>query len=415
MATSPTATTEGVQVAGNHPVFHIEPMGRLANQMIQYMVALNFASLVPGCRISNVDLPGWDIVLPPIEDSGSSLTWSEMHHFETESLANRMKAGAFQQLRYQGYGQRMENFLPRAVYQRIFQAPQHADAGFGPEYLLCHVRAGDVLTAAHPSYVLTPVAFYQEIVARTGLVPVFMGETSPGKYMDRLIAALPQARVLPQGDIIRDFETIRQSKNILVSCSSFCWLAAWLSEADRIFMPVNGVLNPRQHHRVNLLPLDDPRYRFYLFPINYAVPEADHIRRHKAMAGMWQEISHAELRSVISEAPRTPRRMESFVKIFDEAFYRARYPELRSCLESGRFASGLDHFRQLGFAAGWQGFRFDEHWYTTQYPAAAMEISRGEYFDAMHHFAAIGRSRGFRPTPPLYDRIRQWYRNRSMH
>jgi hypothetical protein len=180
-------------------------------------------------------------------------------------------------------------------------------------------------------------------------------------------------------------------------------------------MPVNGVLNPRQHHRVDLLPLDDSRYHFYLFPINYAVPEAAHIRRHKAMAGMWEEISHAELRSVISGAPRVPRRLESFVKIFDEAFYRARYPELRSCLESGRFASGLNHFRQLGFEAGWQGFRFDEHWYTTQYPLAAMEISRGEYFDAMHHYAEIGHSRGFRPTPTLYYRIRQWCRDRSAH
>ena len=309
----------------------------------------------------------------------------------------------------------MENFLPRASYQGVFQAPQHKDAGFGPEYLLCHVRAGDVLTAAHPSYVLTPVAFYQEIVARTGLIPVFMGETSPGKYMDRLLAALPQARVLPQGDIIRDFETIRQSKNILVSCSTFCWLAAWLSEADRIFMPVNGVMNPRQHPRVDLLPLDDPRYRFYLFPINYAVPEAAHIRRHNAMTGRWQEISHADLRSVMAQAPRVPRRLESYLKLFDEAFYRDRYPELHSGLASARFETGLDHFRQLGFEANWQGFRFDQQWYTTQYPTAAMEISRGAYFDAMHHYAAIGHARGFRPTPTVYDRIRQWYRNRSMH
>jgi hypothetical protein len=389
-------------------------MGRLANQMIQYMVALNFASLMPGCRISNVHLPGWGIVLPPIDVSGPSITWTEPHRFDTASLVARMQAGEFQRLRYEGYGQRMENFLPRAAYQSIFQAPQHKDAGFGPDYLLCHVRAGDVLTAAHPSYVLTPVEFYREIVERTGLVPVFMGETSSGKYMDRLLTALPQARVLPQGDIIRDFETIRQSKNILVSCSTFCWLAAWLSEADRIFMPVNGLLNPRQHYRVNLLPLDDPRYRFYLFPINYAVPEAAHSRRHKALTGMWQEISHADLRGVIAEAPRVPRRLESYLELFDESFYLACHPELGASLASGRFASGLDHFRQLGFAAGWQGFRFDEQWYTTRYPSAALEIAWGKYFDPMHHYAAFGRSRGYRSSPPLHYRIGEWCRDQSM-
>jgi hypothetical protein len=382
-------------------------MGRLANQMIQYMVALKFASLVHGCRISNVNLPGWGIVLPPIEVVGPSLTWTEPHRLDMANLADRMQAGEFQLLRYQGYGQRMENFLPRKHYQSVFQAPQHQDAGFGPEYLLCHVRAGDLLSASHPNYVLTSVAFYQEIVERTGLVPVFMGETSPGKYMDRLRAAFPQARVLPQGDITRDFEIIRQSKNILLSCSTFCWLAAWLSEASRIFMPVNGVLNPRQYPRIDLLPLDDPRYSFYLFPINYAVPQASHIRRHKAMNGMWREISHADLRRVISEAPRIPRRIEPFLDFFDETFYRSRYPEVNSSLASGRFASGQDHFRQHGFEAGWQAFRFNENWYIAQYPVAALEVARGDYFDPIHHYAAIGRSRGYRPVPPFY-RISHW-------
>jgi hypothetical protein len=250
------------------------------------------------------------------------------------------------------------------------------------------------------------VAFYQEIVARTGLLPAFMGETQPGVYMNRIREAFPQAVVLPKGDIIRDFETIRQSKNILVSCSTFCWLAAWLSDADQIFLPVNGVLNPRQDTRIDLLPLDDRRYRFYLFPINYAVPEAEHVGRHRPMTSMWREIAGDDLQRLLATAPRIPRRIDAFLDLFDESFYRARYPAVREALKDGRLGSGLDHYRETGFNDGWQAFDLDEAWYTAQYPMAAFEVAHGDYHDPMHHYAEVGRARGYKPVPPRYLK---WY------
>ena len=39
------------------PVLHLTLLGNFANQMIGYMVALKLVSLVPGCRISNVNMP----------------------------------------------------------------------------------------------------------------------------------------------------------------------------------------------------------------------------------------------------------------------------------------------------------------------------------------------------------------------
>ena len=61
----------------------------------------------------------------------------------------------------------------------------------------------------------------------------------------------------------------------------YAWLAAWLScSAENIFLPVNGLFNPMQKNGVDLLPFDDLRYKFFLFPINYAVPVERHADLH---------------------------------------------------------------------------------------------------------------------------------------
>ena len=48
------------------PVLHLTLLGNLGNQMIEYMVAMKLVSLVPGCRISNVQIPQWNIEHRPV-------------------------------------------------------------------------------------------------------------------------------------------------------------------------------------------------------------------------------------------------------------------------------------------------------------------------------------------------------------
>ena len=384
---------------GHGPVIHLEPNGgRLANQMIQYMVAMKLASLVPNSRISNVHLPDWDIELPTIETGGEALSINIPQRLDIDGLSGRMSAGGLQRLNYKGFGQRMENFLDREHYRGTFQSPQHRGVGYKAGHLVCHIRGDDVLRAPHPGYVIAPVEFYQEIVVQTGLHPVFVGETGPSLYMNRLLAALPSATVIPTGNIIRDFEVIRQSENIVVSCSTFSWLAAWLSDARQIILPVNGMMNPRQDSEVDLLPLDDPRYRFYLFPINHAVPVNLHPERHRLMRGLWREVSHEYLRGLLAGAPRVARRIEPFLEVFDEEYYIARFPTVRKGIADGWLPSGRVHFTNWGFkdGYGWWCFDLDEDWYTTRYPMAAFEIAQGDYADCRHHYVEIGRIRGYK-------------------
>jgi len=67
--------------------------------------------------------------------------------------------------------------------------------------------------------------------------------------------------------VLADFERLRSARHVVTSVSSFAWLATWLSDAQTIHVPVLGLLNPAQRPDVDLLPLDDPRYRFYRFPV----------------------------------------------------------------------------------------------------------------------------------------------------
>ena len=215
------------------PVFHLHPMGRLANLMIEYMVALRFADLVPGCRISNISIPEWGIDHPPLDSFGPAVVEEREQHIDIPALAEQMRSGRIARVNWIGFGQRMENFLPAARYQDVFRTPFSQKLGYGPEYLVCPIRAEDILHAPHPDYVLTPVEFYRDIVELTGLQPVFIGQTQPNPYMDRIRATFPNAIVLPHDpDPLIEFETIRQSRNLVIGVSTFNWLAAWLTRVN---------------------------------------------------------------------------------------------------------------------------------------------------------------------------------------
>jgi hypothetical protein len=132
---------------------------------------------------------------------------------------------------------------------------------------LINIRAGDLFRIKHNDYSLLPLEFYREIIKNTNKIPVFMGELGDNFYTRLLLKSFPNAIFLPKGTVLQDFETIRRATNIVLSVSTFSWLAGWLSSAKFIHMPMCGILNPRQKISVDLIPRGDPRYIFYEFPI----------------------------------------------------------------------------------------------------------------------------------------------------
>jgi hypothetical protein len=180
--------------------------------------------------------------------------------------------------------------------------------------------------------------------------------------------------------------------------STFSWLAAWLSDAEQIFMPLSGLLNPMQSTDVDLAPLNDPRYRFFLFPINYAAPVERYNQVHKPLLGRWKEISASELMRIRDERPTRPRIFEEYLKHLDSAFYLRRYYDVSDHVEAGIFQSGIDHYTRAGFAENREILELDPWHYSTAYPDAAEAVADGEYADFQHHFVHIGQTLGYQPV-----------------
>jgi hypothetical protein len=204
-----------------------------------------------------------------------------------------------------GYGQHLHNLPPLDVAKALFRAPADTAAvqGFGSSELVCSVRGCEILFGFHPDYVPLPALFYAMLAELTGLELVFYGQINDDPYCNMLRAAFPNARFIPGRGTMPDFEVLRRSVNIVPSISTFAWLAAWLSDAQRIFLPVCGMFNPRQAPYHLFLPIGDPRYRFTLFPPTRAVnifTEPDRFQeRQKALAMGARMVASAELAGLV--------------------------------------------------------------------------------------------------------------------
>ncbi len=371
-------------------------MGNMGNRMIQYMAALALAERVPGARIVQIHLPEWGIQIAPFEGDVARTEIVTTARIERGRLAAALNDGSLDRVDIRSYAQHIGNFLAPDAYRGVFQTPLPPEAAGGPDELVCNIRQGDVLDAHHPDYVLISPDFYADLIATTGLRPVFCGQLEATPYLETLKKRFPHARYVPSRGAIGDFAFLLGACNIVPAVSSFSWLAAWLSQAARVFMPVLGVLHPLQAPSVNLLPLNDPRFSFYLFPFHYAVPVAEAASAHASLRGLWRRMPPERLDALLARpAPRAAPPPE----LFEEASYLAAYPDIKAAVEAGHFPSGRHHYEAFGMAEGRTPCAIDRAWYCSTYPIAAIEMSQGESPDPLSHWIEIGRSRGYLRGP----------------
>lgn len=381
-------------------IFHVQRQGNIGNQMIQYLVARALRLMVPDLVISNVSMPDWGIEEPEVPVRGRVVSFAEPNRVPLAAFRDLFAGGGLDCIRYAGYGQRIENFPDWREASGWFRRDDLAIEGFGPEHLVINVRTGEILDGRHRAYVLVPVEFYRDLVRLTGLAPVFMGQVGDDPYSRALREAFPRARFIPSGGAIHDFELLRRSTFVVPSVSTFAWLACWLSgRARTIFLPLTGLFNPMHWRDHDFAPTGDARFRFFLFPANYASDVAALALDHGPLRGRQREVEAADLARMKTRPDLRPRRIEEYLPHFDEAFYRRRYPDVRRAVESG-LHSGLWHYAVSGFREHREVLPIDRHWYVRTYPEAADDIGAGRFEDEWHHFASVGARRGYRPVPP---------------
>lgn len=242
---------------------HVIPIGNLANQMLQLVLMERLKQRLPELEFGGVDLPLWQIR----RDLPAGLPTPRLRLYgqfvDTERLCSLLQRGWIRDFEFAALGFRMENLLSRAEVKVLFPPRVAAQERFADDELLINVRGAEILGDVHQDYGPLPVGYLRQLADSTGLRPALMGQIGQDWYSDALRQAFPGCRVIESRGTLEDFEIIRHARHIAMSLSSFSWIASWLSEASTIHMPLIGIFNPLQRPEIDLLPLDDPRYRFY--------------------------------------------------------------------------------------------------------------------------------------------------------
>lgn len=320
------------------PAIWINPRGNIGNRALQYLTAEGLRAQLPEARISNLRLDMWGIDQPaprPPADRCAG-TGPRRYCLDIGGLADCLRRGEVDALAIESFTFRVDHYPPRETCRTLFPPARGAEAaiGFGNDELLCNIRADEILRGAHPDYIPLPAGFYRRLEEDSGLELVFYGQLEPNPYIDSLREAFPNSRFIASQGAAMDFEIIRRSANIAVAISTFSWLAAWLSEARRIYVPVGGMLNPIQHPGQTYIVGDDPAYRYVMLPIvrsaNLYEDPARFWEAQRVLGASCRLAEEQELASLIRLAASPERSGRLDLGGFDSGSYLRSRPALES-------------------------------------------------------------------------------------
>ena len=254
------------------------------------------------------------------------------------------------------------------VYRNMLTIERAHAVTENEDEILINIRLGELITGFARHYPLTPIEFYRDIIDKTGLKPIFLGQLTPSSYLDKLVATFPNAKFVASRGARADFDAIRIAKNIVPAISTFSLAAAWLSTASKIFLQLNGFINPAHMREIRIIPIEDIRYRFFLFPLNYGLPEKEALSHHDTLKGRWREISRERVRFLQHQTPIMREGQEHrTINGFEEISYVHNHIDVAEDISNGWYNNGLHHYlsagRELGYNTEKLGLRADYYKY----------------------------------------------------
>ena len=247
----------------NTTILRLTRFGRLGNQMAQMMFVKAVQTLCQRrVEAEGYDLPDWGLVKPRSSTEygrhpsvGSHLTRAKL----VATMIDYFKPIC---INLDGIVLREGHLSSPADYLDLFPLTNHGTE-VPEDRLLVNIRLGDISTPLHPDYGPLPISYYQYLVHQTNLQPIFMGELDESPYLHALRRTFPNAEYLPNMGVLADFQTIRRAPHIAIAVSSFSWIAAFLSNAQTIHIPVAGMIDPRVRPDIDMLPTRDLRFNFH--------------------------------------------------------------------------------------------------------------------------------------------------------
>jgi Glycosyl transferase family 11 len=249
-------------------VIKIIPYGRLGNQMMQLMFATAVQRLATTpVSIEGYDLPEWGLSKPASPAAGKSAVALAFSGTRANSVAGLIDRYRPAQIDVSYIILRASNLLPPADYLDLFPLPRQEGTTVAQDELLIHIRLGDVGSPTnHIDMGPLPFSYYSYLIATTKLRPVFIGQVDGSLYCEGLRREFPQARFLSGGSVREDFQTLRRARHIALSVGTYSWVAAYLSHAQSVHVPLCGIYDFSLQPEYDLLPTWDPRFVYHRIP-----------------------------------------------------------------------------------------------------------------------------------------------------
>jgi hypothetical protein len=124
----------------------------------------------------------------------------------------------------------------------------------GPHDIVLNFRGTDL------SWAQMPPSYYRWILDSETFDKLWIVTEDPGHQTVTTLLRRYAGEVQSLG-AVADFQFVRAARKVLMSVSTFAWMAAWLSEADRIYFPLGSpypLFDQSADRR--LIVFDDPRY-----------------------------------------------------------------------------------------------------------------------------------------------------------
>lgn len=391
------------RIDGLPPVrIHIHPMGNTANRAMQYLVAKKMEETVSDVSIENIYLPEWGIDTRCEKRSMSrscSLGWNR-YWIDVDGFADCLERRVINTLLLDAFCFNIDHFPKRETSREILRnlaTGNEVIKGFGLDEIVFNIRGGEVLEKVQKDYIVLPKEYYQMIINNSGLKPVFFGQIGDNAYSQYLKDAFPDARFVEGRGAIHDFEVIRQSANIGIAVSTFSWLAAWLSHAQRIYMPIAGMYNPNQMKLQNFLPIGESCYQFVAMPYM----EAENLYKNtdlffeklNSCSRYMKFINHDEAKEILTRS-QNKWPSQPIVKGFDSEYYLQQNKVIDSRLYINEL-SALQNYLHIGCRQNLAPQYFDPDFYIIQYPDAAFEVGMGYFVDLFEHYLKKGQYLGY--------------------
>ncbi|WP_175282570.1 discoidin domain-containing protein [Gluconobacter morbifer] len=317
------------------------------------MSASYFIDIFPESRLANVYLPEWGIEYKDLDSKElEKLNILEIDDsFENANeVIEKIKEINPDIVYFTDFLQKIFLFGDPKFWSQKFVNKEETDIVFSEKEIVINIRSKELLRGLW-QYPILPIEFIKKIVRETKLEPVFVGQIEDNAYCDELKENFPYARYINHVSPLFDFEVLRRSKNSLVAISTFSFLANWLSDSSKIILPVYGFYSfAASHGEIDLLPIGDERFVFYLLPFIGGISEAK-------MRSISEEISIKSFNVSEEDLKAVKSRFLSFKENEDDTYvnptwYLSRYLDASMDIARGFYRDAKDHFLRRGI---WEG------------------------------------------------------------